>query len=503
MKKIMSIIILLIATSNLLYAGSLSVDAEYMVPNEAIIKTFKEEEIPSGIYITPLGDKSKWKLEVKTKDEYIAWATIFSANLYLNSNKFSGERIFSELQRALNEDGTLEEVKNMLKVALEKINSVTYDVVWNQEDENLGAILLRYEYSSMYITAIPFRVNNNKKIQFLYENINTLIPEVKRFWLTPFYTFPNKEIESVSKVTDKKVLNQNIEKEITSYDNEKLNAISNGYIVRYSSFSKNNQQFGEKYVYFMFFGKNGYTYRISCSRQGNLDLNVYAGSGNFLYYTIPDLSKPDKIFSKNIKTGKLEPLELHELADNDKETLEKIDDILKIFKEFQSKGVAYFESETNGTTLNIDIEPIPRVTSKKVLNQSKYIESNFDKIIKNVDGGYVFWEKDDRPLEDQDAYFLHINFGDDQYCLSCLRTGVLSLNAYEVDYLALSIPNLEKPEEIYRVEYTEDEEMKYISLEANKLTEMEKEHLKNMEKAMKIFRKVIKESKVDFGIKIK
>lgn len=500
MKKIITITLLLIAISSLLYAGSLSIDAEHMIPDETIIKTFKEEEIPSGIYITPLGDKSKWKLEVKTKEEYVAWAAIFSTNLYLISNKFSGERIFSELQRVLNEDGT--EVKNMLKVALEKIDSITYDVTWNSEDENLGAILLRYEYSSIYITAIPFRVNNNK-IEFLYENISTLIPDVGRFWLSPLYTFPNKEIEVVSKVTDKKVLNQNIEKEITSYDNEKLKAISNGYIVRYSSFNKNDKQFGKKYVYFMFFGKNGYTYRISCSRQGNLELNVYEGSGNFLYYTIPDLSKPNKIFSKNVKTGKLEPLDSYEFMNNDKENLKNLDEVLKIFKEFQSKGVSYFEAETSGTALNIDIEPIPRVTNKKVLNQSKYIESNFDKIIKNIDGGYVFWEKDDRPLEDQDVYFLHINFGDNQYCLSCLRTGILSLNAYEVDYLALSIPNLEKPEEIYRVKYTEDEEMKYIPLEKNKVTKLEKEHLKNMEQAMKIFRKVIKESNVDFGIKIK
>lgn len=167
----------------------------------------------------------------------------------------------------------------------------------------------------------------------------------------------NSDIIS-SKITNKKILNQSVEKEIDSYNNEKLYAISKGYSVRYTSFSKNDKQFGKKYVYFMFFRDGEYTYRISCSRQGNLDLNVYAGSGNFLYYTIPDLSKPDKIFSENIKTGKLEPLELHELSDNDKETLEKIADILKIFKEFQSKGIPYFEAKANGTALNIDIEPM-------------------------------------------------------------------------------------------------------------------------------------------------
>lgn len=104
------------------------------------------------------------------------------------------------------------------------------------------------------------------------------------------------------------------------------------------------------------------------------------------------------------------------------------------------------------------------MTSKKVLNQSKYVESNFDKIIKNVDGGYVFWERDNRPLKDQDASFLHINFGDDQYCLFCLRAGVLSLNAYYSKFRETWRNN--------RVEYTEDEEMQYILLEANKLTEI-------------------------------
>lgn len=478
--------------------------------NENILDKYINQRMPADTFVTIINDLATYDLEMN--EETYNYLTKYALDIegLEKTSYFEPFEILSSMyvkKELVDTKGSLGTVLRIIYDSPEEYLSmdIPYEILEvNKQD-------MIYVYPGQAVITVG-RGRAGKAINMEDQDLQIFYLLVKALEEIYYYEYDMveaagnpievPELEVIPKVTNKKILNQSVEKEIDTYNNEKLAAISKGYSVRYSSFSKNDKQFGKKYVYFMFFGDGEYTYRISCSRQGNLDLNVYAGSGNFLYYTIPDLSKPDKIFSENTKTGKFKPLELHEFANNDKETLEKIADILKIFKEFQSKGVPYFESKATETALNIDIEPIPRVTSKKVLNQSKYIESNFDKIIKNVDGGYVFWEKDDRPLEDQDAYFLHINFGDNQYCLSYLRTGVLSLNAYEVDYLALSIPNLEKPNEIYRVEYTEDEEMKYIPLEANKLTKIEKEHLKNMEKAMKIFKKVIKESNVDFGIKI-
>ena len=190
MKKIISII-LSIMMSSLLYAGSLSVDDKHIVPNETIIETFKRENIPSGIYISPMGDKSNWKLEVKSKEEYLAWAMIFSMNLYSSSKTFSQSQLLPEIQRVLNEGGDSETAKELLKAGLKEVNSLTYDVFWSSKDENSGAVLMRYQYSAAFETAVPFRIIDGKKIEFLYGDINIKIPEIQRFWLYPLYTFPN------------------------------------------------------------------------------------------------------------------------------------------------------------------------------------------------------------------------------------------------------------------------------------------------------------------------
>ena len=152
-----------------------------------------------------------------------------------------------------------------------------------------------------------------------------------------------------------------------------------------------------------------------------------------------------------------------------------------------------------------DIKPIPRITNEKILNNDKYIHVNFydteklKKITGNADGGYYFLEKRD----EETAYFLYVYLGEDefvqdQYSLTCLRDGRLILNAYDFEYLAISIPDLEKPKEIlYYPSYGED---KGIPLDLDNLSERDKKHLKNMKKAMKIFKKVMTESGVDFGI---
>lgn len=306
------------------------------------------------------------------------------------------------------------------------------------------------------------------------------------------------ELEVIPKVTDKKILNQSVEKEISTYDNEKLAAISKGYTVRYSSFSKNDKQFGKKHVFFMFFGDGEYTYRISCSRQGNLDLNVYAGSGNFLYYTIPDLSKPDKIFSENTKTGELKPLELHEFANNDKETLEKIADILKIFKEFQSKGVSYFETKANGTALNIDIEPISRITDKKILNvdffsTNRYEDATIFDNIKQPSEKYFVQYTISENKEEEAAYYLATEIGDYEYYLSCSRDGKISFSiySYNLNDIILEIPNMEAPSEIYQ----NNKKLTSLSKEQKELLKQGKEAIELLKKFSKLNRK-----EFDFGI---
>ena len=149
--------------------------------------------------------------------------------------------------------------------------------------------------------------------------------------------------ESIPKVTNEKILNQDIAIEITAYDNEKLENISKGYPIRYSSFKKKDKQFGKKYVYFMFFGKDGYTYRIACSREGILSMEVYAGSGNFLYYVIPDLEIPTNIFSYNIEDDEFKLLDFKNMSTFDRENVKAIKEILSIFKEFLKNDISYYE----------------------------------------------------------------------------------------------------------------------------------------------------------------
>lgn len=156
-------------------------------------------------------------------------------------------------------------------------------------------------------------------------------------FLISSYKSNSKEIEVIPRITNQEFLNQNSEREIGSYNNKKLGSISKGYIVRYSSFSRNDKRFGEEYVYFIFFGKDGYTYRISCSRKGILAMNVYSGSGGFLYYTIPDLSKPNEIYSEDLQTGKQILMKNENLEETDKNQIETMADIVRIFKSISEK----------------------------------------------------------------------------------------------------------------------------------------------------------------------
>lgn len=185
MKRLISILMSLIIMSNLLYAGSLSSEEQHIFSNETIIETFKTESLPKNFIITPLGEKSKWTSEIKTKEEYIAWMLVFSISLASSTEYFSEAELFPQLQQTLNSNENT--AKELFKNGLADLNSVTYDVSWNPNKEDEGAILLRYQYSSMFQTAIIFRVIENKKIEFLYDTISIKIPEVKRIWLSPLY----------------------------------------------------------------------------------------------------------------------------------------------------------------------------------------------------------------------------------------------------------------------------------------------------------------------------
>lgn len=125
---------------------------------------------------------------------------------------------------------------------------------------------------------------------------------------------------------------QSIEKEIESYSDKDLKKLSGDYYIRYTSFDKNDKLLGEKYVYFISFGKGDYTYRVSCSRDGILSLNVYAGSGGFLYYTIPNLEYPYDILTESMETGEQTLLNFSNLSSVDEENLKNIEEILILLK---------------------------------------------------------------------------------------------------------------------------------------------------------------------------
>lgn len=185
MKRLISILVSLMIISNLLYAGSLSSEEKHIVSNENIIEIFQKESLPKKFIVAPFQEESKWTREIKTKEEYIAWAMIFSVSLASSTEYFSEEDLLPKLQQTMNSNE--DTAKELLKNGLSDLNSVTYDVAWNPEKEDEGAILLRFQYSSMFETAIPFRIIENKKVKFLYDSISIKIPEVSRIWLFPLY----------------------------------------------------------------------------------------------------------------------------------------------------------------------------------------------------------------------------------------------------------------------------------------------------------------------------
>lgn len=178
----------------------------------------------------------------------------------------------------------------------------------------------------------------------------------------------------------------------------------------------------------MFFGKGGYIYRISCSRDGILAMNVYSGSGGFLHYTIPNLENPTEIFSYNIENDKLILLNFKNM---DKSEKKSIKEIFSIFEEFYKNDIFYSDYEINKLSSKFEITPIQKVTNKKILN-----------INENFYDTYIFQDKNNiYPISygtaENNGYYefayiistdLGIPFGNDyQYTLCCLRNGIIQV----------------------------------------------------------------------------
>ncbi len=321
--------------------------------------------------------------------------------------------------------------------------------------------------------------------------------------------------EPIPRITNEKILNQDIAIEITSYDNEKLESISKKYPIRYSSFKKNDKQYGKEYVYFMFFEKNGCTYRISCSRKGNLALEVYIsfGSGDYLLYAIPNLEKPTEILFYNIEEEAEQYvvlLDLKNLNDGEKKIIKNMKEILDIFKEFSKDDISLYTLEVNNDLKSnkiiseYGIKPIPRVTNEKILNQDKDLQLILteNKQIKKITGNkkveYILEKKFQAPLANQLAYHIYLVEDDGtSYSLECTRTGVLKLTAYDVDYSTVSILNLENPNKLFTYDY---KNYKQIPLNPNNLINRQEILLKNMKKTLDIFKRISKETDINLGI---
>ena len=145
------------------------------------------------------------------------------------------------------------------------------------------------------------------------------------------------ELEPLPRVVDQKVLNNIEERSIDSSSDDNLKKIADDFYIRYSSMDKTPDKNGNDYAYFIFFGKDGITYGMSCSRNGLLGLNIYAGSGGFLEYIIPNLQYPEEIFSENMENDNLNSVSIDTMIENDIEIIKNIDKIINIFKKISKE----------------------------------------------------------------------------------------------------------------------------------------------------------------------
>ena len=181
----------------------------------------------------------------------------------------------------------------------------------------------------------------------------------------------------------------------------------------------------------------------------------------------------------------------------------------------------YDKSFKNKSLINID--PIPRVTNEKVLNLSKteYLDSKNNLDLKKIAGNdyisYMTFDPNDKKdtyakiYGKEVAYFASFveNFkkltGDDvsyayHYVLSCSRDGKLEIKVYTDIFLAFTIPNLEKPQEMFEVVAINEDESEYVPVDLNNLSPESKKHIKVIKKALKKFKEVSKNTSFNLGL---
>lgn len=151
------------------------------------------------------------------------------------------------------------------------------------------------------------------------------------------------------------------------------------------------------------------------------------------------------------------------------------------------------------------IEPVPKVTDKKILNQNKeiYITSDTNKKLKKISGNndvtYWVWGDKDNPT----LYTITLDFEQNTYFLSCSKDGNLQLSTFAKDNGHIFIPNLENPKKIFykRLYFKETKtETKDIPVDFNKVNEQDEKSIKNMKKVFEIFKRISKETDIKLGI---
>ena len=162
-------------------------------------------------------------------------------------------------------------------------------------------------------------------------------------------------IDSIPRVTNKKVLNLSKTVYLDSENDINLKKIAGNDYISYSTFDPNDKNdiyaeiYGKEIAYFVSFVEDykkltedermyAFSYVLSCFRNGKLQIEVY--SDKFLAFAIPDLEKPQEIFDVVYVTEdekKYIPVDLENLSSENKKQLKTIKKALKKFKEVSEK----------------------------------------------------------------------------------------------------------------------------------------------------------------------
>lgn len=146
------------------------------------------------------------------------------------------------------------------------------------------------------------------------------------------------KMESLPRVTDQEVLNQDVDFcEYVTYKEELKHLMGDDrWDIFYSSYKK-TEEGGKDYAYSVWFFNNIFgDYRFACRRDGIIEFQDFQGTGRFTYYFIPDLSQPNLIIAYHYgrsKSGE-EILTANNIEEHDIEFMETINEFIKLLKEF-------------------------------------------------------------------------------------------------------------------------------------------------------------------------